>query len=424
MMESRHLFLFFCMSKKERSEHTDVELRTRAIEIALEAFFVVGYSQTTADAIAKELQVSKKTLYQLFPSKEDLLRAVASHVMQIIEDLTEKLYNDHARPVNERIAALVTQISPHYARFRSPRILKDIQRSAPNVWHEIDVWRQRRYLGFRAIIEDGIAQGEIRTDISIEDILAVYSVMVNKCMDYATYEDTDVSSVELYHGFMNVFLNGILVSSVNMTAALDLPIEFAPRKTILRESEALFYRYGYSKTTTEDIAKESGVSKRTLYEKYPKKSDIALSVLVQAARDLKGLCSELRFNEPETYVANLQRLILGYTSVLGRFSPPFMRDLQTHAPAMYESMMRWRRRFLSSEIQRALIAGQYIGMVRHGLFLPRKVLVLRIAIENLLVPDARASLTSVAAPPISVVCSVFFSGISPRTTRSPQQPTR
>ncbi|MCX6139311.1 MAG: TetR/AcrR family transcriptional regulator [Candidatus Kapabacteria bacterium] len=410
------------MSKKERSERTDSELRSRAIEIALEAFFTVGYSQTTADAIAKELQVSKKRLYQLFPSKEDLLHAVAVHVMQIIEDLTDKLYNDHARPVDERVSALVTQISPHYARFRSPRILKDIQRNAPNVWSEIDAWRQIRYLRFRAIIDDGIAQGEIRTDVGVEDILAVYSVMVNKCMDYATYEDTDVSSVELYRGLMDVFFKGILVSSVIASKSSDHPIEFAPRKEIIREAEALFYRYGYSKTTTDDIAKEAGVSKRTLYERYPRKSDLSLAVLLQAARDLKGLCNELSFDETESYVANLQRLILGYTSVLGRFSIPFMLDLQAHTPATYESLMRWRRRFLAGEIQRALTSGQHLGLIRHDLALTSTVLVLRIAIENLLVPDARASMANVSAPPISAVCSVLLSGISPRTGRSPLQP--
>jgi len=119
-------------------------------------------------------------------------------VMQIIEQITDRIYEEHDRPVPERLSALVTQISPHYARIRSPRILLDIQRNAPSVWSEWETWRLWRYTKFRAIIEDGVVQEVIRSDIKIDDIIAYYTVMANSCMEYSVYVESDVSSLDLY----------------------------------------------------------------------------------------------------------------------------------------------------------------------------------------------------------------------------------
>lgn len=411
------------MGVTERTERTDDELREQAIGMALDSFFTIGYSQTSANQIAKDLGISKKTLYKIFPSKEDLLRAVTRSVMTAIEELTDRIYADHDRSVPERVASLVSQIAPHYARIRSARILEDLQRNAPAIWAELDAWRQYRYTRFKAIIEDGIAQGSVRSELEIHEILAVYSVVVNKCMDHAALEDTDVTSLELYRGSMDVFFRGIFVSSIHPSVELGKTVEFGQREGLLLHAEQLFFERGFAKTTTDSIAKASGISKRTLYERFPKKSDLAMAVLLRAAHDVRGLIGTLRYSDRETFESEFQTLIMGCTSALGRVSTQFLNDLAASAPIGYKRIVRWRRRFLSRELRRALEEGQKHGMIRHDLHVPSTVLILSIMIENLLLPDARANAVNVIPPPISVVCSVILFGISPRTTLSRQQQT-
>lgn len=389
---------------------------------ALDMFFTDGYSQTKASVIAKGMGISKKTLYRLFPSKEDLLRAATHNVMQTIEDITDKIYADHERSVAERVASLVSQISPHYARIRSARILRDLQQNAPTVWAELDAWRQFRYSRFRAIIEDGISDGSIRADLWINDILAVYSILVNKSMDHAVMRETDVTPLELYHGSMDVFFRGIFVSSIQQSVDFGVPIDFDQREGLIHHAEQLFFRNGFAKTTTDALAKASGVSKRTLYERYPKKPDLAMAVLLRAAHDARGLAASLHYADRTTFESELHTLIMGCTSALGRVSAHFLNDLTTSAPTRFKRIVRWRRRFLARELRRALEEGQKLGVVRHDIHVPSTVLILLILIENLLMTDARATTVYVEVPPINVVCSVILFGIEPRTTRSRQQP--
>lgn len=49
------------------------------------------------------------------------------------------------------------------------------------------------------------------------------------------------------------------------------------RESILDAMDALMARFGYRKTTMDDLAREAGISKRTIYLYFPSKEEIALS---------------------------------------------------------------------------------------------------------------------------------------------------
>ena len=47
-----------------------------------EIFLRLGFKSVTMDDIANELGMSKKTIYKFFPSKDDLVMAIAKHFME------------------------------------------------------------------------------------------------------------------------------------------------------------------------------------------------------------------------------------------------------------------------------------------------------------------------------------------------------
>jgi AcrR family transcriptional regulator len=60
---------------RRKSEAT----RQRIIDAAYECFWRAGYTRTSLDTIAGRADVTKRTLYSYFRSKDDLLAAVLSH---------------------------------------------------------------------------------------------------------------------------------------------------------------------------------------------------------------------------------------------------------------------------------------------------------------------------------------------------------
>ena len=58
------------------------------------------------------------------------------------------------------------------------------------------------------------------------------------------------------------------------------------RETILDAANRLLARVGYMKMTMEDIAAEAGISKRTIYLRFPSKEEIGLSSINRVVQNL------------------------------------------------------------------------------------------------------------------------------------------
>lgn len=72
------------------------------------------------------------------------------------------------------------------------------------------------------------------------------------------------------------------------------------RKELLAKAVACFTRHGYSKTTLDDVAREAGINKASLYHYFKNKEELFLQVLLQVSaagiEDLKA--RSLRLKQP------------------------------------------------------------------------------------------------------------------------------
>ena len=60
--------------------------RSKILEHSRKKFHAEGFYKTSMDEIAKDLHISKKTIYKHFPSKEELLRAITNDTTFIIKN--------------------------------------------------------------------------------------------------------------------------------------------------------------------------------------------------------------------------------------------------------------------------------------------------------------------------------------------------
>ena len=66
--------------KLGRPTRTESELRRLALlECAFEQFLALGFAATTIDGIAEKMQMTKRTIYKLYPNKDVLFRASVAH---------------------------------------------------------------------------------------------------------------------------------------------------------------------------------------------------------------------------------------------------------------------------------------------------------------------------------------------------------
>ena len=67
--------------------------RAAVLEAATDLFLTHGFSGTSMDRIAEVANVSKRTVYDHFPSKDDLFRAISLEILQQVDEMPQHEYS-------------------------------------------------------------------------------------------------------------------------------------------------------------------------------------------------------------------------------------------------------------------------------------------------------------------------------------------
>ena len=158
-----------------------MELKDRIVQEASILFFRNGVKSMTMSDIANMLGISKRTLYEIFHDKEDLLEACISVHMEKIECEMEDIIN-HSENV---IEALMRIYAKHLSEAQgiNKSVLHDLKKYYAPIHKKIESQQQSRYFTFIPLLEKGIQQGLIREDINFEVMIwlvrAQFKALIN-----------------------------------------------------------------------------------------------------------------------------------------------------------------------------------------------------------------------------------------------------
>lgn len=196
-----------------------MELRERILDAALASFLSVGYTATTADAIAKRLQISKKTLYKVIPSKEQLMRESVSYLTQQLDEGLNEVYKDPALSYRDRVIAHMDYVMRQYLRLGSTGVLADLRRAIPDAWASFDAWAEQRRLMFKEMLEEGVRSGHLSRTIPVDLMLRVYAAFMDNFVQFSSRLGEGISPATLFIGFMELYYHGIIAGPVEGSRA-------------------------------------------------------------------------------------------------------------------------------------------------------------------------------------------------------------
>jgi len=135
-----------------------MEDRTKIVEMTEEKFFRDGFYKTTMDEVASELKMSKKTIYKFFPSKDDLIMAIAKHFMEGLKNKVVPALSSDKNAI-EKLAELNGILAKVSQKISTNR-MDEIKTYFPNLWNEIDNFRTKMmFANITKVIDQGKAEG-------------------------------------------------------------------------------------------------------------------------------------------------------------------------------------------------------------------------------------------------------------------------
>lgn len=208
----------------------DSALRARIVAAGNDLFLIRGFVRVTADEIARRLGISKATLYKSFPSKEEILRAVVRDILNEIAASVEGILADGRLSFVEKLVALFSFVGGRISRF-GPLLIRDIQKSAPRIWKEIDEFRRDKILkNFKVILDSGRKEGLFRGDVDPDLLLQMFTYLIGEFVNPEAVLRSGRPPAEAFESIIKVFFQGILTDSGRQDFAARTPALFEPRK--------------------------------------------------------------------------------------------------------------------------------------------------------------------------------------------------
>jgi AcrR family transcriptional regulator len=170
------------VSNKMVSERMGMmDLQEEILNAATELFKTKGLKFTMQD-VADEMHIAKKTIYKLYPSKEELLMDLAVKGFGKIQEQKRKILESDLG-MKEKIASVLIAMPENY-RTIDFRKLKGIEQKYPEIWKEISRNLDSEWEPIYALLEEGKRQGKVR-DVK----LPVLRQMITASIDSFLYSD-------------------------------------------------------------------------------------------------------------------------------------------------------------------------------------------------------------------------------------------
>ena len=171
------MYLNSCMTMEKSVEKTD--LRERIVMEATILFQAQGVKQVRMDDIARELSISKKTLYELFSDKEELLLEVVKVTSMGFHQNVKEIICSSTN-VLEQIFMLYKRVIEH-SRKVNPLFFIELIRY-PKVQAYFEEVHTRHANCTREWLQMGVKQGLLRDDVNYEVFLRQDGFQMDKLL--------------------------------------------------------------------------------------------------------------------------------------------------------------------------------------------------------------------------------------------------
>ncbi len=182
-------------------------VRGLVISEAKRLFFQHGFRRVTMEEIAANLRMSKKTIYGLFPSKEDLIKGVVfSIMMPKIARMSELM--ERSSGVAELFASAVEVFHTLGHEISEP-MMSDM-RMMPELWREIEERRLAVLSHLGEVIERGKKTGEVRPDLNTDLFLRIFMQTISRIANPSMMLELNLRPSDLGPQIFGIFFHGIL----------------------------------------------------------------------------------------------------------------------------------------------------------------------------------------------------------------------
>jgi TetR/AcrR family transcriptional regulator, cholesterol catabolism regulator len=168
--------------------------------------------------------------------------------------------------------------------------------------------------------------------------------------------------------------------------------EAALSRRVIAAARRRFFAHGFRAITTDDLAAELALSKKTLYALFPSKEALLEAVVLQKFASVEAEVTRISGDRSLGCMEKLHELLARLQHEMEEIQPPFVRDMQRGAPEVF-ALIEQRRAGLIREHFGALFEeSRRAGMIRKDVSITLLIAVILGAVNAVMNPAKLAEL--------------------------------
>ncbi len=185
-----------------------MEIKQKILSKAEEMYMRYGIKSVTMDDIAKELGISKKTLYQYVDNKTDLIeKVIQEHVRIEIEEI-EHIIRQSLDPIDEMLS--IARYLVQQLKKLSPTTVYDLKKYHKECWKLMESLHHHHvYKSVKDNIERGKAKGLYRANVSPDIIARLYIGAIYLIVDENLFPSQEYARADLINEYIQYHILGI-----------------------------------------------------------------------------------------------------------------------------------------------------------------------------------------------------------------------
>ncbi|WP_111323823.1 TetR family transcriptional regulator [Thermosporothrix hazakensis] len=160
------------------------------------------------DDLAKRLGISKRTLYEHFSSKVEILETIIEQTFRETEEKTQQILNNGDLSLLEKIRGVVTTL-PAHNEFYDVRVLQQLKRYFPEQWARVNSALNDDWKPLRVLIEQGMREGVIKQQ-NVNLVMKLFIDAANSTLDQKFYLQNNLTISEALSTIVDILLYGLV----------------------------------------------------------------------------------------------------------------------------------------------------------------------------------------------------------------------
>ena len=182
-------------------------LQENIISVSSRLFEQFGIRSVSIDNVCKELLISKKTFYTLFPQKEDLVDSVLTFQNKNNCDKFSKLFKN--KNSIDSLILIIKEIKRNIESV-SQTMFFDLEKYYPRIFEKHMLKNNEEIrLGFEINLRQGIAEGYYREDLDIELISLFHSLQIKNTFELMQQSPKKYPKKRIIEFFLDLMIHMI-----------------------------------------------------------------------------------------------------------------------------------------------------------------------------------------------------------------------